>query len=57
MKKNGNLNEKQAIIFLKQIVNAFKILHENNIIYRDFKIGYILLHEGQVKIADSGLSI
>lgn len=56
MKKNGKLTQKKAVVFLKQIINGFKALHEKNIIHRDFKNDNILLNEEQVKIADFGFA-
>ena len=39
-----------------QILNAFKTLVKNKIMHRDFKLANILLHDGNIKIADFGFS-
>lgn len=42
--------------FLVQILHGFKTLVKNKIMHRDFKLANILLHDGQVKIADFGFA-
>lgn len=49
-----HLKESQALIVLRQIVSALKILNQNNIMHRDIKPQNILFHQGNVKIADFG---
>ena len=39
-----------------QILNAFRTLHQNNIMHRDFKLPNILKHNGVIKIADFGFA-
>ena len=37
-------------------MNAFQTLVKNKIMHRDFKLANILLHEGNIKIADFGFA-
>lgn len=41
---------------LIQILNAFKTLVKNKIMHRDFKLANILMHDGEIKIADFGFA-
>lgn len=50
------MTEDEAVEFLIQILNAFKTLVQNNILHRDFKLPNILLHNGNIKIADFGFA-
>jgi serine/threonine protein kinase len=50
------LTEDEATVFLKQIINGFKGLHEVNAMHRDFKLANVLLHNGVCKIADLGFA-
>ena len=50
----GALPEQQVLGYLGQILNAFQTLTTHKIMHRDFKLANILLHQGQVKIADFG---
>ena len=49
-KNGGKLEEKLVISILRQILEGFKILHENNILHRNLKPSSILLHNNIVKI-------
>ncbi|CAD8202537.1 unnamed protein product [Paramecium pentaurelia] len=46
----------EALNILKQLVNGYKILYQNNIIHRDLKPANILVLNGIYKIADLGLA-
>lgn len=48
--------EKEAIEYFIQILNSFKTLVKHKIMHRDFKLANILLHDGEIKIADFGFS-
>lgn len=48
--------EDEATIFLKQILNGFKGLHEVGAMHRDFKVANVLLHNNVCKIADLGFA-
>lgn len=54
--KRGRLDETEAIEFLRQLVEAFKVLSKHNIIHRDLKLENILKHDKIIKIGDFGLS-
>ncbi|EGR28262.1 protein kinase domain protein [Ichthyophthirius multifiliis] len=55
-KQDRRLTENEALIFLIQIINAFKQLRKNNIIHRDIKPANILLNDGIAKVTDFGFS-
>ncbi|CAJ0825012.1 15127_t:CDS:2 [Entrophospora sp. SA101] len=42
--------------FAKQIVSAVRHLHENKIVHRDLHSKNILIHNGNIKICDFGIS-
>lgn len=54
LKKEGHLVEAKALNIFRQLLEAFKILNEFNIIHRDTKPENILFHNGIVKLADFG---
>ena len=56
VKEEGPLSVETAIVFFCQILNGFQSLVNNKIMHRDFKLANILLHEGNVKIADFGFA-
>ncbi len=45
LEKKKFLKEKQAIVYFKQVLKAFKLLVSKNIIHRDIKVENILLHD------------
>lgn len=39
---------------MKQLIRAFRILREKNILHRDLKTSNILINDGIIKLADFG---
>lgn len=56
VRKEGSLPQEEVIKDLCQILNAFQILVKHKIMHRDFKLANILLHDGNIKIADFGFA-
>jgi serine/threonine protein kinase len=56
LKKKKIIPEKDAIDYLKQLLNGMKGLHELNVIHRDLKLPNILINNGIIKIADLGFA-
>ena len=58
MKKNKNIQEKDAKVILKQLLSALKYMNslKSKIIHYDLKPQNILFHHGEIKISDFGLS-
>jgi len=54
--KHKILDEKKAVEFIKQIVNAFKEMCKQQVFHRDLKPANVLLHNGICKIADFGFA-
>ena len=50
------LEEREAVMFLKQIMNGFQELRKNKIIHRDFKLANLLVNDEIVKIGDFGFA-
>lgn len=58
LRNAGRFDEKQAAIYLSQLIEALRYCHERNVIHRDIKPENILVDgKGQVKIADFGWSV
>jgi len=54
---NGVVKERQARLFLRQIISAVEFCHANLIVHRDLKPENLLLDgNGNIKISDFGLS-
>jgi serine/threonine protein kinase len=54
LQKDGPLQERRALVYARQLLEAFKTLSRNNIMHRDLKPDNILLHNGNIKLADFG---
>ena len=52
MKEYGSFDEKLLKIYIKQILEGLKYLHENKIYHKNLKPTNILVDEGNIKIAD-----
>lgn len=52
--KKTFLSEKESLVYLKQMLVAFKSLIKYNILHRDLKPSNILFHDEILKIADFG---
>ena len=58
LKKMGRFPERQASVYISQIIEALNCLHQRNVIHRDLKPENILLgSKGEIKIADFGWSV
>lgn len=55
-RKLTRLPEKEAIHFLKQIMNGFRELRNHEIMHRDLKMENLLVNDDTVKIADFGMA-
>lgn len=55
-RKLTSLPEKEAIYFLKQIMNGFKELRTHQVMHRDLKLENLLVHDDTIKIADFGVA-
>lgn len=56
LKKNNYLSENEAVYFLMQIMNGFKVLHKNKIMHRDVKLANMFLNNDRVIIGDFGFA-
>jgi len=56
IKKIRKMEENSARKYLLQIVKAIKYCHDNAILHRDIKLDNILIHHGQIKLCDFGVS-
>ncbi len=48
------INENEAVNYFIQLISAFSVLYEKNILHRDIKPTNILFHNGKLKLADFG---
>lgn len=48
--------EKEAIYYLKQIMNGFQVLRKNRVMHRDFKLANIFLNDETLVIGDFGFA-
>lgn len=56
LKKMGNLGEDEAVYFLMQMMNGFRILHKNKIMHRDVKLANLFLQNDKIVIGDFGFA-
>ena len=56
MKKMGNLGEDEAVYFLMQMMNGFRVLHKNKIMHRDVKLANLFLSNDKIVIGDFGFA-
>lgn len=54
IKSNGPFNQIKAMSLIKDVIEGYKCIEENNIIHRDLKTSNIFLSKGRAKIADFG---
>jgi len=56
VRKKFNIPEEKIWFFLKQFCDGYKVLYNHGVIHRDIKPENVLIHNGDFKIADFGLS-
>lgn len=54
--RNHLISENEALYYLKQIMNAFSILHAEKIMHRDFKLANIFMHNDTIVVGDFGFA-
>ena len=54
LQKKKILTESEALIYFKQLLDAFKELNKNNVMHRDLKPDNIFLLDGKIKLGDFG---
>jgi serine/threonine-protein kinase ULK/ATG1 len=54
LRKQNNLDEKNALLIFKQLIEAFQVLNKCNVMHRDLKPDNIFFHNGVVKVGDFG---
>jgi serine/threonine protein kinase len=54
LRKLGTIEEGNALLILKQLLEAFQVLNKYNIMHRDLKPDNIFFHNGVVKVGDFG---
>jgi serine/threonine-protein kinase ULK/ATG1 len=55
-KEDHRLSELEAVLYIKHVLKAFKLLNRAKVIHRDIKPANILLHNGTAKVSDFGLA-
>ena len=54
LRKEHTLDEKKALLILKQLLEAFQVLNKYNIMHRDLKPDNIFFHNNVLKVGDFG---
>ena len=54
LRKQQMLDERNALLILRQLLEAFKLLNKYNIMHRDLKPDNIFFHNGVLKVGDFG---
>lgn len=54
LRKDKFVNEKDALLIFKQLIDAFQVLNKYNIMHRDLKPDNIFFSNGVVKLGDFG---
>jgi serine/threonine protein kinase len=54
LRKDKFINEKDALVVFKQLIDAFQVLNKYNIMHRDLKPDNIFFSNGVVKLGDFG---
>ncbi|CAD8061631.1 unnamed protein product [Paramecium sonneborni] len=57
LKKQDQIPEDQVIVYILQVAEALLYLQQKQIIHRDIKPSNILIHNGEVRLADFGFAI
>ena len=56
LKRRKTLHELEVAYYMRQVVEALRYLHSQNIMHRDLKLGNLLLNKMQIKVGDFGLA-
>ena len=54
LRKDNRIEEKKALLFFKQLLEAFQVLNKYNIMHRDLKPDNIFFHNDVIKVGDFG---
>ena len=54
LRKENRLDEKKALLILRQLLEAFQVLNKYNIMHRDLKPDNIFFHNDVIKVGDFG---
>jgi serine/threonine protein kinase len=57
IKRRKRLTEPEVMFLMKQLIQAIRYMHENNVIHRDLKLGNLFLDKlVNIKVGDLGLA-
>ena len=54
LRQQGALSVRSALRFFMQVTDSFRLLNRHSIMHRDLKPENLLLHNGNIKLADFG---